>query len=169
MGRPIWLVGMMGSGKTTVAPLVAGSLGREWVDADSVIEEQTGRTIADLFDESEARFRQAEVEAIGSLAAGDAVVATGGGAVTSKAAEIMGDSGVVVWLRAAVETLVERVGDGSGRPLLTHGLGALERVENERRERYAAVADAVVDTDDLVPEAVANRVVEAWASVSSAE
>ncbi len=167
MERPIWLIGMMGSGKTTVAPLVAAALGRDWLDADTAIEDRTGRTIAELFDESEIRFRAAEVDAIRALAAADAVIATGGGAVMTEAAEIMSGSGVVVWLRTATKTLAGRVGDGSNRPLLTEGVAALALIERERREHYSSLADVVVDTDNLTPAEVADRVVEAWTNVTS--
>ena len=167
MARPIWLIGMMGSGKTTVAPLVAAALGRDWVDADVVIEDRTGHTIVELFSESEARFRKAEVDAIRALAAGDAVVATGGGAVLTEAAEIMSNSGVILWLRAVIETLRDRLGDDFNRPLLDRGMADLDLMESERRERYSGLADAVVDTDDSTPEEVAKKVVEAWVAVSS--
>ena len=167
MQRPIWLIGMMGSGKSTVAPLVAAALGRQWVDADTLIEERTGCSIADLIGESEMLFREAEVAAMRALAAGQAVVATGGGAVMTEAAEIMRHNGVVVWLRCRVETLADRVGNGFARPLLTEGSAALEGIDSERRDRYLALADVVIDTDDLNPEAVANVVVKAWESASS--
>lgn len=166
MQRPIWLIGMMGSGKTTVAPLVAAALGREWVDADVEIERHTGSTVAELFADSEERFRAAEVDAITALATGHAVVATGGGVVTTAAAAIMSDSGVVVWLRASIETLSGRLGEGSDRPLLTDSAAGLERIEAHRRQRYANLADVVVDTDDFAPSEVAELVVKALATVS---
>jgi len=168
MQRPIWLIGMMGSGKSTVAPLVAAALRRRWVDADRFIEERTGCSVADLFAESEARFREAEADAIRVLASGEAVVATGGGAAVAEAAEVMGRSGVVVWLRARVETLEARVEHSSTRPLLIEGPDSLARIDGERRDRYLDLADVVIDTDNLDPEAVANLVVEAWQSASSA-
>ncbi len=167
MERPIWLVGMMGSGKTTVAPLVAASLGREVVDMDRLIERRTGLSIGDLFEESEARFRAEEVQAARELARGRAVVASGGGAVMTDAFAIMRESGTIVWLKASMATLKERVGDGVRRPLLAGGLGGLERIHRERRDRYREAAHAVVDTDGRSPSEVADLVVEAWANASS--
>ena len=167
MQRPIWLVGMMGSGKSTVAPLVALDLGFESIDTDLVIEEMTGLSIDVLFAESEAAFRDLEVTVIRSLTATQGVVATGGGAVTTVAADLMADSGFVVWLRAAAETLLSRVGDGSARPLLRDGVDAVVRLDEERAAAYARVADVVIDTDDLGPEDVARRVVEQWRIASS--
>jgi shikimate kinase len=167
MEKPIWLVGMMGSGKTTVAPLVAASLGRDVVDMDLLIERRTGLSIEELFGESEARFRAEEVEAVRELATGGAVVASGGGAVLTEAAKIMRDSGTVVWLKASVATLADRVDDGVRRPLLTGGPLVLEHIDRQRRDRYRETAHAVVDTDGRSPRQVADLVVEAWTNASS--
>ncbi|MEE8497535.1 MAG: shikimate kinase [Acidimicrobiia bacterium] len=164
MLRPIWLIGMMGSGKSTVAPLVAAALDCEWVDADAVIEEEAGRSIIELFGESEASFRAVEVDVIRSLAGGHAVVATGGGAIMTEAADIMRASGLVVWLRATIGTLRARIGTGEERPLLADGFAAIEQIDGLRRDRYAGLADVVVDTDDRSPEEIAELVVEAWTS-----
>jgi len=104
---------------------------------------------------------------IRSLVNEPVVVATGGGAATTTAAEIMRSSGVIVWLRATVATLAARVGDGKGRPLLAGGDAALIRIESERRDIYAGLADVVVDTDNMKPAAIAELVVEACANASS--
>lgn len=167
MMGPIWLIGMMGSGKSTVAPIVAAALDREWVDADALIEQRLGVSAADALLESEDQFRGAEIDVIRSLVNEPVVIATGGGAATTPAAEIMRSSGVIVWLRATVATLAARVGGGEGRPLLAGGDAALIRIESERRDIYAALADIVVDTDDVEPAAIAELVVEACANASS--
>jgi shikimate kinase len=160
---------MMGSGKTTIAPLVASALDADWVDTDRVIEEMAGVSIDSLLAESEAAFRALEVDVIRSLAVAPCVVATGGGAVTTGAAEIIADSGFVVWLRATAETLLSRVGDGSGRPLLAGGTDAVIRINADRSPAYERVADVVIDTDDLDPDEVARRVVTEWQTASSQE
>jgi shikimate kinase len=84
----------------------------------------------------------------------------------TEAAGIMRDSGVVVWLRATIDTLRDRIGSGSERPLLANGLAAIEQIDGRRRDRYAAVADVVVDTDDRTPQEVADLVVAAWTNES---
>jgi shikimate kinase len=157
----------MGSGKSTVAPMVAAALDREWVDADSLIEERLGMPAAEALAASEDRFRGVEIDVIRSLVDEPVVVATGGGAATTSAAEIMRGSGVIVWLRTTVATLAARVGDGSGRPLLSSGHDALTRIDGERRDIYAELAAVVVDTDDLEPAVIARLVVEACANASS--
>jgi len=73
-------------------------------------------------------------------------------------------SGLVVWLRATIGTLRDRIGTGEERPLLADGLAAIEQIDDLRRDRYAGLADVVVDTDDRTPQEVAELVVEAWAS-----
>lgn len=167
MGGPLWLVGLMGVGKTTVAPLVAAELDRAWFDSDAIVERDTGETVRELFSESESRFREAELRAIAGVAESEAVVATGGGVVTSPAGAIIGGSGYVVWLKAATATLVDRV-DTEGRPLLDDGSNAvLERLAEERDPLYRELADAEIDTDRLSPRDVARKVVEAWKSAAS--
>jgi shikimate kinase len=128
----------------------------------------SGRTISELFAESEAAFRGEELAAVRSVAGDAIVVAVGGGAVTTEAAEIMAESGVVVWLRAEVATLASRLTDDDSRPLLLDDDGTrLFGLASERAPLYAAVASGAVDTDGKQPEAVAREVVEVWMNASS--
>ena len=163
MAEPIWLIGMMGSGKSTVAPLLADRLGREWCDSDDEVERSTGRTIEDLFAESEEVFRGAERAVIADLAARDVIVAAGGGAPMTDAGDTMRDTGFVVWLQAGPDTLAARLGDGEGRPLLAGDTRArIEELTEIRSARYRSIADVEVDTTHRSPAAVADEVVEAW-------
>lgn len=173
--RRLWLVGMMGAGKSTVARALADQLGWPLLDTDRAIEQRTGRTIAEIFaDEGEAAFRRAESAALEDVArlAGPIVVSVGGGAVKSEAnRDLLGRSGIVIWLRATNATLVGRLGTGRGRPLLTGAVDELRvevaRLAEERRLFYAEVADLVVDVDDLEAPDVARRVLAALASPSA--
>jgi len=162
-GGPLWLIGMMGSGKSTVAPLAAATLGREWVDTDDLVESEADRSIPELFEAGEELFRRYEREVIGTLAEQPLVVAVGGGAVTTAAAAIIAEHGVAVWLRADAETLRRRLLGDDSRPLLAgSGPAELERLVDARREQYARVADAVIDTDEAAPFEVAQMVCAAW-------
>ncbi len=158
------LVGMMGAGKTTVGRCLAGRLGWELADSDAMVEASTGRTVAQIWEAAGvAAFRTEEKRALAEALTGDrpVVVSVAGGAVLDASNRaLMRRSGVVVWLRAAVETLAERVGDGgSHRPLLDGDpLGGLHELDAVRRPLYAAVADIVVDVDQLDAPAVADRV-----------
>ncbi len=169
-GDTVWIVGMMGVGKSAVARLVARRLGRPWVDTDAEIERQAARGIPEIFaSEGEAAFRQREREAIEAVAGRPVVAALGGGAIAQTgAAARLAATGTVVSLRARPETLLRRIGDAEERPLLA-GLdpaARLARIEALLRERepHYRCADLVVDTDALGPEEVADEVVRALAS-----
>ncbi|MHB8595060.1 MAG: shikimate kinase [Acidimicrobiales bacterium] len=171
MPERLLLVGMMGSGKSSVGRLVADRLGWGFTDTDEEVEKAAGMSIPELFaSDGEAAFRADESVALAACVAadGDTVVSVGGGAVLGPVnRERMKGAGPVVWLRARPETLMARLGDGSGRPLLSTS-GDLRSLVSEmdaaRRPLYDALADLVVDVDDLSPEAVADRVVAALPS-----
>jgi shikimate kinase len=156
---------MMGSGKTTVGHLVAGRLGWPYFDSDAEVQEATGRTVPEIFaTEGEAAFRAAEAAALArALEAEPAVVAVAGGAVLDPGnRRRIHDGGTVVWLRAEVATLAQRVGDGAGRPLLEPDPpAALAALDAVRRPVYTELADVVVDVDRLTPDEVAAAVLEA--------
>ena len=176
MARSAVLVGMMGSGKTTVGRAAAERLGWRFLDSDRQVEERTGRTVEQIWREhGEPGFRHLETEALSealaSTAREPAIVAAAGGVVLNPDNRILLKTNPpVVWLRARPETLAERVGTGSGRPLLAGDpAGALVRLSEERRPYYEDVADAVIDVDDLTPSEVVDRVVELAESHPGAE
>jgi shikimate kinase len=157
---------MMGAGKSAVGRALAAQLGVPFVDSDAEIERAAGRPIAAIFErEGEARFRERERAVVDKLAGRAAVVALGGGAIAQPgAAQRLAASGTVVYLKAAPETLLARVGAGRTRPLL-HGLDDAGRLAEIRRlldERGAAYEGAgiVVQTEDRDVAAVAAAVAE---------
>lgn len=164
MARTLWLIGMMGSGKTSVAPHVAAMLGRDWVDTDDAVSRRTGRSVSELLARSESSFRAMEADVIVDLAGSELVVACGGGVVLSATnREVMAGTGYTVWLRADPETLAARVGIGEGRPLLGPDPRAdLEWIGTVRTPLYRAAADAAVDVDGRSVEEVTAEVVSAW-------
>src|SRR5690606_30679459 len=116
----LWLIGMMGSGKSTVGTHVAEKLGWDFVDTDLLIASVTESSIPDLWRQrGEGQFRRLESQMIASAAAGDpVVVATGGGAVLEPDnIAVMRDSGLVIWLAASPRVLAARIGRDSNRPL----------------------------------------------------
>ena len=163
----VWLSGPMGSGKSTVAALVARRLGYVHVDLDARVEEHAGRSVAELFaEQGEAAFRSLErAEALAVLAdPADCVVALGGGAVCD--AELRRKllfSGIVVTLMATPAELARRVGTAQGRPLLAGDSQAvvsrLERLLAERRPAYAE-CHACLDTGGRTSADVASLVLE---------
>lgn len=168
----IYLVGMMGAGKTTVGTILARRLGRPLFDSDQQVELATGRTVPEIFaGDGEAAFRLEEKRALAAAAASPSptIVAVAGGAVLDPANRgLLERSGTVVWLRARPDTTGARVGDGSGRPLLGDDPpAAMARLDAERRPLYEEVADHVVDVDDKTPEEVADAVLVAVGAVDA--
>jgi shikimate kinase len=161
----IVLVGMMGAGKSTVGERLAGRLGRPFFDVDTWIEDEEGLSVAAIFERlGEGGFRDIEARVLPSFLASPTacVLSVGGGAVIDpKNRRALGDGELVVWLRARPDTLVDRVGDGSDRPLLRgEDLGdALSRLAQQRAPLYTEVADVVVDVDDLELDEVVDRIV----------
>ena len=163
MAGTLWMIGMMGSGKTTVGEIVADLMALPFIDLDTVIESDAGMTVAAIFyAEGEAGFRRRESVALAGVAGTECVVACGGGAVLSRPnRDVMTASGTVVWLQAPVATLAARVGDGSGRPLVSGDVAAgLQAILGERRDAYDDAASVAVD-GDRPPRTVAEEVV-AW-------
>jgi shikimate kinase len=161
--RRVLLVGMMGSGKTTVGSQLAGRLGWRHVDSDAQVEAATGRGVAQIFaEEGEAAFRAQEARALAEAVASPepSVVSVAGGAVLDAGNRaVIRDAGCVVWLRARPGTLARRVGSGAGRPLLEGDpAGNLARLDAVRRPLYEEVADHVVDVDDVEPEKVVDLI-----------
>ncbi len=147
------LVGMMAAGKTTVARVLAERLGRPLFDSDSMIEQQTGRTVREIFaDDGESAFRALETEALITALASDepAVIAAAGGVVLNpeNRALLKNSFARVVWLSAEPATLVERVTSTGHRPLLDDDpAGTLQRMFHDREALYREVADAIVLVD----------------------
>lgn len=169
---PIVITGFMGTGKSTVAPLVAQRLNRPFVDLDALIEQQTGRTIADMFaEEGEAAFRRVEHTALQHvLNTPNIVVATGGGALLAPSARRFATQrAIVIELRARPETILARLGADTGRPLLDGDQWHM-RVQDLYRERCAAYARLPyhVETDDRTPHEIADAVIVLLASASPA-
>lgn len=171
--RHLVLVGLMGTGKTTTARLLANELGWPLVDSDELIEARTGRTVREIFaDEGEAAFRVLETAALRDAldGPGPVVIAAAGGVVKSAANRraLVESDAVVVWLDAEVDVLVQRVARGTHRPLLDDDpVSALRAMAAERAHWYAEVADLRIDTTHLRPRAVADAIIEAVsASVS---
>lgn len=149
--RNIFLVGLMGAGKTSVGRLLAKRLGKRFIDCDHEIEARTGVRIAVIFEiEGEAGFRAREAQALDDLTAmSDIVLATGGGAVLlpeNRAA--LAARGFVVYLRAQPRDVWQRTRHDKGRPLLQTDdpLGRLQELYELRDPLYREVADLVIDT-----------------------
>lgn len=147
----IFLVGLMGAGKTSVGRMLARRLHKEFLDADAEVERATGVKIPVIFEiEGESGFRAREEKMIEQLTALKGIVlATGGGAVISPAnRSLLKSRGRVIYLRAMPEDLWRRTRRDRGRPLLQtpDPLGKLRELHEQRDPLYREVADLIVDT-----------------------
>ena len=163
-GRSLYLVGMMGSGKTSTGRPLAERLGYGFVDADAVIEQAAGCSIPDIFDrDGEAGFRSLESQVLSAISQRHSlVVATGGGVVTQPENWGMLHSGIVIWLDVVPDQLLQRLNaDSTVRPLLQTAdpEAALNALLNERRPLYAE-ADLTVVINDETPEDVADGILQ---------
>jgi shikimate kinase len=157
---PIFLVGMMGVGKTTIGRQLAGALGREFIDLDHAIEARCGVRVATIFDiEGEAGFRRRETALLDEYTrVPGLVLATGGGAVLAEEnRRMLRERGCVVYLRAGVDELHRRVARDRNRPLLRTE-DPRQRIADllaQREPLYDGVAAIRMDTaDQPVPQVV---------------
>ena len=147
----IFLVGLMGAGKTSIGKLLAKRLGKAFLDSDQEIERATGVKIPVIFEiEGEPGFRARESRMLEDLVqGGNIVLATGGGAVLSpQNRKLLAGNGIVIYLRAAVPDLWNRTRHDKNRPLLktAEPLLKLEQLYAERDPLYREIADIIVDT-----------------------
>nr|WP_277986366.1 shikimate kinase AroK [Noviherbaspirillum cavernae] len=147
----IFLVGLMGSGKTTVGRALARKLDKRFIDSDHEIEARTGASIPLIFEiEGEASFRQREAEVIRDLTGqSDIVLATGGGAILKpENRDYLKTRGTVIYLRASVNSILQRTSHDKNRPLLQTAdpRQRIERLAREREPYYLEVAHIVVET-----------------------
>ena len=163
------LIGLRGSGKSTVGRILAERIKWTFVDTDGIVEARAGMTIRELFEKSgEAAFRKLESDAVLECAAADcAVIATGGGAILDpNNAAVLKRNGFVVHLTAEPAELWRRIlqdkGSLEGRPKLvataTSGIDELKILMLARAGVYAQVRDAEVDVEDRTPIEVAEAV-----------
>ena len=163
-GRSVYLIGMMGSGKTSTGRPLAERLGYGFVDADAVIEQAAGCSIAEMFQrDGEPEFRALEKQVLNSISQRHSlVVATGGGVVTQRENWGVLHTGIVIWLDVVQEQLLKRLQtDKTVRPLLQTAdpETALNELLAERKGLYAE-ADLTVVINDEPPEAIADGIVQ---------
>jgi shikimate kinase len=147
----IFLVGLMGAGKTTIGRALAKKLNKRFIDSDHEIEARTGASIPLIFEiEGEAGFRQRESEVICDLTSqSDIVLAPGGGAILQpENREYLKTRGTVIYLRASINSILQRTSHDKNRPLLQTAdpRQKLEQLAREREPYYLEVADFVIET-----------------------
>jgi shikimate kinase len=147
----IFLIGLMGAGKTTIGRQIASELSLEFFDSDHEIENRTGVTVTHIFDiEGEAGFRKRETAVLDELTTKKGVVlATGGGAILkAENRQFLMSRGTTIYLYANIDTLLERTSKDRNRPLLQteNPQAILEELFNIRDPLYRETADIIIDT-----------------------
>jgi shikimate kinase len=163
--RAVVLVGMMGSGKSSIGRRLATRLGIAFVDADSEIEQAAGMTIAEIFERhGEPYFRAGEARVIARLLdQGPQVLATGGGAfMNADTRAAIRRKGVSIWLKAELDVLMKRIKRRGDRPLLkTDDPAATLTALIEQRYPIYAEADHTVLSRDVPHDAIVDEIVAA--------
>ena len=158
------LIGYRGTGKSTVAKLLATQLGWKAISTDALIVEKTQRSIPDIVaSDGWEHFRNIETEVCLALKDRDRlVVDTGGGLILRpENMEALKTNSLIFWLTATVSTITRRIADDTQRPALTAGKTFVEEIRDvltERTPKYQAAADHTLSTDDLSPEEIAARI-----------
>ena len=173
--RTITLVGLMGSGKSSVGKRLAQALDLPFRDADDEVETAAGRSIPEIFDQlGEPAFRDGERRVIARLLEGPPIVlATGGGAfMNAETRELIKARSISVWLKADLPILAKRVARKENRPLLT-GKDPMAVLTEQATVRYPAYAqaDITVETGDTAHQVSVDQVMRAltnWQSRSAA-
>ncbi len=159
----IVLIGMRGSGKTAVGKILSQRLGREMVELDELVARKAGKSIPKIVArQGWEKFRDIEEAVTAEVSQRDnIIIATGGGVVTreSNIANLK-ENGLLVWLTAGIDSLLQRIGDDKNRPLLKAKTRRedLEIALTERQPLYQKAADITIDTENRTPEAVAETV-----------
>lgn len=150
--KSIALIGLMGSGKSTIGALLAQKLDLDFVDIDSEIEKKEGTTISEIFaQKGETFFRELETEILKDFSnKNNQVLSTGGGAVQKEEnLKILQNNCTIIYLKTSPEVLFERIKDDNSRPLLKNDnpLATLQELLKKRQDNYLK-ADIIVDTDN---------------------
>ena len=149
--KNIFLIGLMGSGKTTIGKILSKTLNKDFYDSDHVVEEKTGVKVPLIFEyEGEVGFRKREESVLKDLVCRkNIVLATGGGVILSKNnCKLLADNGHVVYLKSNCEDLVARMAGDQSRPLLQEGdlKKTLESLFEFRDPMYASISDYIIET-----------------------
>ncbi|WP_457626582.1 shikimate kinase [Persephonella sp.] len=158
--KNIYLVGFMGSGKSTVGKILAEKLNMRFVDVDEIIEKEEGRKIPEIFKEKgEEYFRELERKALERLSKEeDLVVSTGGGLGADREnMEKMKKSGLVVWLDVSFEEILRRCRGDTDRPLLNQPIDKVKKLYRNRIPVYR-LSHIHIKTDHKTPEEIAEEI-----------
>lgn len=160
----IVLVGMRGSGKTTIAKLLSQKLKKEYLDLDEIMVKKIKMTIPEIVEKyGWDYFRDKESAIVKEVSLlENKIISTGGGVVIRKKnISALTKNGVIIFLKASAKTLLDRIGDDPNRPSLTNKKTKKEEIEEllkQRKRLYEEAADQIIETDKLSPDEVVNQI-----------
>ena len=156
----IYLIGMMGSGKSTVGKTLSEKMHKPFIDLDSEIEKGTGKNISEIFDiDGEEQFRKMETKQLKQYS--ESIVACGGGIVLKdENREFINENGIAILLLATMEELTQRLSNSGNRPLLANDNTeeALTKLWMERQIDYLETANFTIETDGENPEELTEKI-----------
>tara|TARA_B100001250_G_scaffold252907_1_gene217477 strand:+ start:618 stop:1127 length:510 start_codon:yes stop_codon:yes gene_type:complete len=162
MNNHIFIIGMMGAGKSTIAPLLSNKLKTPYVDIDKDLAEILNCDIVDFFKHySEKKFRTLESRYfLEHIKNSSAIYSTGGGIILEKEnRQALKKIGFTIFLKASIQTLYDRIkNDPNNRPLFKNKT-MLEKLLNQRNQHYIDCADLVIDTDNQTPQKIASQII----------
>ena len=150
--KQIFLIGMMGSGKSTIGSILADKLDWTFIDIDTELEKDHSLSINDMFKNGEDKFRTYETEKLEQIVLKDHIVcATGGGIVLEDSNYRILDQSFCVYLDTSLETLHKRIKNDNSRPLLSVGnkKDLMRDIFNDREERYKSLSKLNISTDNI--------------------
>jgi shikimate kinase len=175
-GLNIYLIGMMGAGKSTIGKLLAERLEYKFIDTDSSIEKVTSQTVTEIFQTaSETEFRQLETQVLAEISAYTRLVVSTGGGIAIKLENWNHlQQGLVIWLDTSVDVLAKRLKDDTSRPLILNTPPAelnskLAQILAERRDRYTAADLQIPITSHVPPSEIVDRILLAIPTVLKAK
>ena len=160
----IYLIGLMGSGKTTLGKILSKKLDKDFYDSDQVIEEKLGVNVPMIFEyEGEAGFREREKDSLKQLVGKkNIVLATGGGIILSKSnRDLLSENGIVIYLKSNQKDLIKRMKNDKTRPLLKNGNieEIIKKLCKEREPLYEEIADFEIVTKNKRIHEVINEII----------
>jgi shikimate kinase len=168
----IVLIGYRGTGKSVVGELLAVKLNRQVISMDAEIVKKAGMSIPEFVDQNGwARFRDLETEVARELAERDNIIVDCGGGVIERPENIpaLSTNGVIFWLQASVDVIVDRIVDSTERPALVEGKTFTEEVGDvlhRRTPMYSGAAQHTINTDKMTPEQVVDSILAIWNKVT---
>jgi shikimate kinase len=162
--KNIYLIGLMGSGKTTLGKILSKKLDKNFYDSDHVIEEKLGVDVPMIFEyEGEAGFREREKDSLKELVSKQNIVlATGGGIILSKSnRDLLSENGIVIYLKSNQKDLIKRMKNDKTRPLLKNGNieEVIKKLCKEREPLYEEIADFEIMTKNKRIHEIVNEII----------